>query len=155
MRPSTRRLQVISPWKDPEFLAAFKGRPDLLAYAEAHGIDVKASSGKPFSEDANLIHISHESGILEDPGADAGEGIFSWTSSRPSAPDAQTVVEITFKDGVPVKVEDRPTAWPRRIRWPCSAAQRPGGRATASAGSTWSRTASSASRAAGSTRRPG
>ncbi len=99
-------LKIISPWKDPEFLAAFKGRPDLLDYAKAHGIDVKASSGKPFSEDANLIHISHESGILEDPGADAGEGIFSWTTSPMAAPDAQTLVEISFKDGVPVKVED-------------------------------------------------
>jgi argininosuccinate synthase len=100
-------LKIISPWKDPEYLAAFKGRPDLLAYAQEHGIDVKASTSKPFSEDANLIHISHESGVLEDPDHDAGEGIYSWTVSPTSAPDVQTIVEITFKDGVPVRVEDR------------------------------------------------
>ncbi|MDD8025627.1 MAG: argininosuccinate synthase [Acidobacteriota bacterium] len=100
-------LKIISPWKDPEFLAVFKGRPDLLAYAGKHGIDVKASSGKPFSEDANLIHISHESGILEDPDADAGEGIYSWTVSPTAAPDVQTMIEITFKDGAPIMVEDR------------------------------------------------
>lgn len=100
-------LKVIAPWKDPEFLAAFKGRPDLLAYAAAHGIEVKASAGKPFSEDANLIHISHESGILEDPDADAGEGVYSWTIDPTKAPDAQTILEITFKDGAPVVVDDR------------------------------------------------
>jgi len=101
------RFELSSPWKDPEFLAAFKGRPDLLAYAAAHGVEVKASAGKPFSEDANLIHISHESGILEDPDADAGEGVYSWTVDPIKAPDAQTVVEITFKDGLPITVEDR------------------------------------------------
>jgi len=57
-------ISVFSPWKDPEFLAEFKGRPDLLRYAEKHGLEVKASKSKPYSEDANLIHISHESGIL-------------------------------------------------------------------------------------------
>jgi argininosuccinate synthase len=97
---------VLSPWKDPEFLAAFQGRSDLLAYAAAHGIDVKASKSKPFSEDANLIHISHESGILEDPGAQASEDVFSWTKSPQAAPDEDTEIEIHFKDGVPIKVVD-------------------------------------------------
>ena len=60
-------IRVISPWKDREFLERFKGRPELLAYAEEHGIPVTASRSKPYSEDDNLLHISHESGILEDP----------------------------------------------------------------------------------------
>jgi argininosuccinate synthase len=99
-------LQVLSPWKDPEFLATFKGRTDLLRYAQEHGIDVKASKSKPFSEDANLIHISHESGILEDPSAPAEEDVFSWTVNPQAAPDKETVLRIKFKDGVPVEVFD-------------------------------------------------
>jgi len=101
------KLKVYSPWKDPEFLAAFKGRPDLLDYAEKHGIEVKASRGKPFSEDANLIHISHESGVLEDPAAPAAEHVYSWTVSPERAPDRATIIVIRFKDGVPVEVIDQ------------------------------------------------
>ncbi len=100
-------IKVISPWKDPEFLASFRGRPDLLAYAAAHGIDVKASQAKPYSEDANLIHISHESGVLEDPQTAPDEHVFSWTKHPKDAPDAETHLEIRFKDGVPVQVADR------------------------------------------------
>ena len=100
-------IKVLSPWKDREFLATFQGRSDLLAYAAAHGIDVKGSKAKPFSEDANLIHISHESGILEDPEAKAGEDVFSWTKSPKDAPDEETHLSIYFKDGVPIKVADR------------------------------------------------
>jgi len=100
------KLRVYSPWKDPEFLSAFEGRPDLLSYAEAHGIEVKASRGKPFSEDANLIHISHESGVLEDPAAPVDERVFSWTVSPERAPDRPTVLQVEFKDGVPAGVVD-------------------------------------------------
>lgn len=60
-------IQVISPWKDRKFLNQFKGRSDMLQYAEKHGIPVKASKAKPYSEDENLLHLSHEAGILEDP----------------------------------------------------------------------------------------
>jgi len=100
-------IKVISPWKDKEFLATFKGRSDLLSYAAAHGIDVKVSKAKPFSEDANLIHISHESGILEDPEAEPGEDVFSWTKHPKDAPNEETRLSIHFKDGIPVKVVDR------------------------------------------------
>ena len=99
-------IKVLSPWKDPDFLAAFRGRPDLLAFAAAHGIDVKASQAKPYSEDANLIHISHESGVLEDPKVAPDEHVFSWTKHPKEAPDAETRLEIQFKDGVPVRVSD-------------------------------------------------
>jgi len=100
------QIVVISPWKDKEFLAAFQGRSDLIAYASAHGIEVKASTAKPYSEDANLLHISHESGILEDPALPPSEDVFSWTKSPQAAPDAETVLSIHFKDGIPVKVAD-------------------------------------------------
>ncbi len=100
------RIKVISPWKDPAFLQEFQGRSDLLSYAARKGINVKASREKPYSEDANLIHISHESGILEDPKAWAKEEIFSWTKSPRLAPDKETFIEIHFKDGEPIKVVD-------------------------------------------------
>jgi argininosuccinate synthase len=70
-------IKIISPWKDSEFLTMFKGRTDLLNYAAEHGIPVKASTGKPYSEDDNLMHISHEAGILEDPLYAPGKGILS------------------------------------------------------------------------------
>ncbi len=66
-------IEVLSPWKMPEFLAEFAGRPDLLAFAEKHGIDANATAEKPWSEDENLLHISHEAGILEDPAREAAE----------------------------------------------------------------------------------
>ena len=99
-------IKIISPWKDRDFLASFSGRRDLIAYAADRGIEVKASREKPYSEDANLIHISHESGILEDPRAAPAEEVFSWTRSPREAPDAETRLEIHFKDGVPVRVSD-------------------------------------------------
>ena len=100
------RIRVISPWKDEAFLAEFKGRPDMIAYARRHGIEVKASSDRPYSEDANLIHISHESGILENPLAAPDEQVFSMTRSPKDAPDAETLIALYFKDGVPVRVVD-------------------------------------------------
>jgi len=99
-------IKVISPWKDEEFLKQFKGRPDMIRYAEQHGIEVKAGREKPFSEDANLIHISHESGILEDPAVRPMENVFSMTKSPMDAPDKETLIDIHFKDGIPVKVID-------------------------------------------------
>jgi len=99
-------IRVISPWKDPEFLADFKGRPDMIAYARRHGIEVKASAERPFSEDANLIHISHESGVLEDPAVTPDAGVYSLTRSPREAPDRETVILIQFKDGVPVAVRN-------------------------------------------------
>lgn len=100
------KIRIISPWKNKDFLAKFRGRTDLINYAQKHGIGVKASKEKPYSEDANLIHISHESGILEDPRAVASEEVYSWTRSPKEAPDRETFIEIHFKDGEPVKVVD-------------------------------------------------
>jgi argininosuccinate synthase len=99
-------IQVISPWKDRAFLERFAGRGDLLAYAEERGIPVKASRDKPYSEDANLMHISHEAGILEDPGFQCPEHVYSYSVSPKDAPDRETVLEISFKDGTPIRVSD-------------------------------------------------
>lgn len=102
-------IQVISPWKEPEFLAQFKGRTDMLRFAEQHGIPVSATLRKPYSEDENLMHISHEAGILEDPATPASEEIYSRTKSPKTAPDQETVIDIHFKDGLPVRVVDKTT----------------------------------------------
>lgn len=100
-------IKVIAPWKMQEFLDQFKGRTDMLKYAEDKGIPVKATLKKPYSEDDNLIHISHEAGILEDP-------LHPWSADmltkmvRPQdAPDKETKLAIYFKDGIPVKVVNK------------------------------------------------
>lgn len=98
------RIKVYSPWKDPEFLSQFEGRTDMIGYANKYGIEIKASIEKPYSEDANLIHISHESGVLEDPKMMAEEHVYTMTKSPKDAPDRETKIEIHFKDGVPTKV---------------------------------------------------
>ena len=97
-------IEVIAPWKTREFLDEFNGRPDLLAYAERHGIDVKTTAAKPYSEDDNLLHISHEAGVLEDPAYEAPEDIYSKTVAPERAPDRPTRIEVTFKDGIPRRV---------------------------------------------------
>ncbi|WP_035236042.1 argininosuccinate synthase [Desulfobacter vibrioformis] len=99
-------IKVIAPWKNPDFLNAFQGRSDLLAYAEKHGIPTKQTAAKPYSEDDNLLHISHEAGILEDPGAVCDESIYSRTVSPEKAPDIPTRITIAFKNGIPVKVKN-------------------------------------------------
>jgi argininosuccinate synthase len=98
------RIKVFAPWKNKEFLNRFKGRTDLLNYAEEKGIPVKATLKKPYSEDDNLMHISHEAGILEDPRFKAGRDIISRITMPQDAPDRETHISIRFKDGVPVEV---------------------------------------------------
>ena len=100
-------IKVISPWKDPEFLSQFQGRSDMIRYAAGHRIPVKASISKPYSEDDNLMHISHEAGILEDPLYFAGKEILEKMVMPMDAPDKETHISITFKDGIPVNVTNR------------------------------------------------
>jgi len=98
---------VISPWKDKEFLSQFKGRPDMLAYAEKNNIPVKATKKAPYSTDPNLMHISYEAGVLEDPLYTLPEEAFEMTVSPKKAPDKETKLVIEFKQGIPVKAEDK------------------------------------------------
>lgn len=97
-------IKVLAPWKMQEFLDRFKGRTDMLNYAEENNIPVKASLKKPYSEDDNLMHISHEAGILEDPKFKPEKDIFVKMVTPMDAPDKETHLEIHFKDGIPVKV---------------------------------------------------
>ena len=97
-------VKIIAPWKDPEWLAEFEGRSHMIAYAEKYGISVKASTKKPYSEDENILHISHEAGILEDPALRCPDEVFSHTVSPKDAPDTETVLAIDFEDGIPKRV---------------------------------------------------
>ncbi|MFN8770567.1 MAG: argininosuccinate synthase [Neisseriaceae bacterium] len=100
------QVNIISPWKDPEFLEQFKGRTDLLNYAEAQGIPVTSTLAKPYSIDENLMHTSYEAGILEDPQVSPPVDMFKKTISPIDAPDTPHQLEIEFRSGVPVKVVD-------------------------------------------------
>ena len=99
-------VKIISPWKDEEWLSQFEGRSDMLKYAEENGIPVKASLKKPYSEDENLIHISHEAGILEDPSKRCPEDVYSLTLSPEKAADKETILTFEFVDGIPVSVKN-------------------------------------------------
>lgn len=99
-------VKIISPWKDEEWLSQFEGRSDMLKYAEENNIPVKASLKKPYSEDENLIHISHEAGILEDPANRCPEDVFSLTLSPQKAADKETILTLNFVDGEPVSVKN-------------------------------------------------
>jgi len=100
-------IKVISPWKDGEFLAQFQGRSDMIRYAAGHRIPIKASIAKPYSEDDNLMHISHEAGILEDPLFIGGKDILEKMVMPMDAPDKETHIAINFKNGIPVRVVNK------------------------------------------------
>ena len=96
-------IKVIAPWRHWDF----KGRADLMAYCEQHGIPVTASAEKPYSMDRNLMHISYEGGFLEDPWAAPPEDIFLLTKSPEKAPDTPTELTLMFEKGEAVAIDGR------------------------------------------------
>ncbi|QQS31955.1 MAG: argininosuccinate synthase [Acidobacteriota bacterium] len=94
-------IKVVAPWRHWDF----KGRADLIAYCEKHGIPVTASAEKPYSMDRNLMHISYEGGILEDPWEAPPENIFLLTKSLENASDNPQEITISFEKGVPVAID--------------------------------------------------
>ncbi len=90
-------IKIIAPWREWDLTS----RDKLLSYAEEHGISVeKKADGKSlYSMDANLLHISYEGGILEDPWAEAEEDMWRWSVSPEAAPDAPQYVELEFEQG--------------------------------------------------------
>lgn len=100
------KIKIFAPWKDKEFLSQFKGRSDMLKYAAEHNIPVSQSIKQPYSEDENLLHISHEAGILEDPSIECPKEVYNRSNTPENAPDKVTKIKITFKDGIPIKVEN-------------------------------------------------
>ncbi len=100
-------VKVIAPWREWDLLS----REKLMAYAEEHGIPVDfAKKGKksPYSMDANLLHISYEGGVLEDPWCEPEEDMWRWTVSPEKAPDQPTYVELTYEKGDIVAVDGKP-----------------------------------------------
>jgi argininosuccinate synthase len=94
-------LEIIAPWRTWEF----KSRAEVFAYAEKNGIELAGAGGdKPCSIDANLMHVSYEGGVLEDPWTEAPPDLFRMTKDPAEAPDEPEYVEIEFADGMPTAV---------------------------------------------------
>ncbi len=102
------RLQILAPWKLENFRNEFPGRAEMIAYCAEHKIPVEASLKKPYSMDRNLLHISYEAGILEDPWFDpttkANKGMFKLSVSPEDAPNKPEYVELDFVKGNCVSV---------------------------------------------------
>jgi argininosuccinate synthase len=96
-------IRVISPWRQWQF----KSREDLIAYARENRIPIPVTKEKPYSSDRNLLHISFEGGILEDPWAAPPEDMFLLSASPEKAPDRPITLEIDFEDGVPKGVDGK------------------------------------------------
>lgn len=95
------KLTIIAPWR----LWTLNSRTKLIAYAEKHGIPIPVTREKPYSSDENLLHISFEGGILEDPWNEPEESMFKLTRSPEQAPDRPTYIELVFEQGNPVAVD--------------------------------------------------
>ena len=105
------RLAILAPWKIEKFREQFPGRAEMIAYCEQHKIPIEASLKKPYSMDRNLLHISYEAGILEDPWFDPttpeNKGMFKLSVSPEDAPDKAEYVELDFVKGNCVAVNGR------------------------------------------------
>jgi argininosuccinate synthase len=97
------KLKVIAPWREWNFTS----RGDLVAYAKRHKIPVPVTAEKPYSSDANLMHVSYEGGILEDPWREPDEKMFQMTVSPERAPDRAETVTVSFRQGNPTAVNGK------------------------------------------------
>jgi argininosuccinate synthase len=96
-------IRIIAPWREWDL----NSRNALMAFAEQHGIQVPTTPSKPYSTDGNLLHISFEGGLLEDPWKEPPDDMFNMTVSPQDAPDQAEIIEITFKQGDPVAINDK------------------------------------------------
>jgi argininosuccinate synthase len=99
-------LEIIAPWR----IWDFKSRNDLFGYAEKHSIELPVTRDKPYSMDANLMHISYEGGILEDPWNEPAKEMFLMTKDPSEAPDKPEVVEVEFDGGIPTAIDNESLA---------------------------------------------
>ncbi|MFP4039431.1 MAG: argininosuccinate synthase [Desulfosudaceae bacterium] len=97
-------IKVIAPWREWDL----NSRTALMAFAEKHGIPVTSTAGKPYSMDRNLLHISYEGGVLEDPWNPPPEDMFTLSVSPREAPDEPEIIDISFERGDPVSINDQP-----------------------------------------------
>jgi argininosuccinate synthase len=104
-------LKVIAPWREERFRKQFPGRKEMIAFAKKNKIPVEASASKPYSTDRNLLHISFESGVLEDPWFDASSkkmrGMYKLSVAPEDAPDEAEHVDLAFEKGNCVKVNGK------------------------------------------------
>ena len=96
-------VKIIAPWRE----WSMKGREELIAYAEKHGIPVIATKAKPFSTDRNLLHISYEGGVLEDPWVESTSDMFTMAVPVEKAPDRPEYIEVAFEAGNPVAINGK------------------------------------------------
>ena len=96
-------IRVIAPWREWEF----RSREALIRYAKDRGIPITVTPKKPYSSDRNLLHISFEGGILEDPWQEPDDAMFCLTAAPEQAPDKPLYCEIDFEDGVPVRIDGK------------------------------------------------
>jgi argininosuccinate synthase len=100
-------LKIIAPWRDQEFRDLIPGRLEAIAYCKKHNIPIKATAAKPWSSDDNILHISFEAGILEDPNVAPPENMFEYSVSPQKAPNKATKINLDFKAGVPVAINGK------------------------------------------------
>ena len=103
-------IEVVAPWKMPEFFEAYPGRKELMQFAQENNIPIKAKPSAPWSSDENLLHISYESGVLEDPWAKPPKEMFELTQSPQDAPDESEEIVLQFKNGIPVALNEQKLA---------------------------------------------
>lgn len=96
-------IRIIAAWKDENWY--FNSRKSMMDYCRKHNIPVSITKEKPYSSDRNLLHISHEGGILEEPWNEPPEDMFVLTVAPEKAPNKPTYVEIEFRKGNPVAVD--------------------------------------------------
>src|SRR5690242_1165768 len=105
------KLKVIAPWREERFRKQFPGRKQMISFAKKNKIPVEASAQKPYSTDRNLLHISFESGVLENPWFDASSkkmrGMYKLSVAPEDAPDQPERVELSFENGNCVKVNGK------------------------------------------------
>ena len=100
-------LEVYAPWRDPEFVAEFSGRQQMIEYCQGHELPIKPQDEARYSTDSNFLGLTHEAGDLEDVGIspfflEPGMGVWPW-----DAPDQHEVVSVRWEEGVPVALNDR------------------------------------------------
>ena len=98
-------IKVVAPWKMDEW--KLRSRDKMIDYAKKHGIPVPVTKAKPYSMDRNLLHISYEGGILEDPWNAPNDDMYILSKSPEKAPDKPTEITISFKDGDPVAINGK------------------------------------------------
>lgn len=96
-------IQIIAPWREWDL----RSREDLIRYAKDRGIPIPVTPAKPYSSDRNILHISFEGGVLEDPWQEPDDKMFVLTAAPEKAPNKPLYCEIDFEDGIPVRIDGK------------------------------------------------